>query len=143
MVYWDFQVNKFYEASVFICWWKKLLLDSAFNAIWDNDFFYTVKYFVAVNPCRVLVLCHGLKISTREKYIKLFYEKNVIQKHKPANKNEFVILCAFRTFLPLLHTRLTRLRSFVPYVPSYFTCLRALRTLITRRLNFASWLRVP
>ena len=50
MVYWDFQVNKFYEASVFICWWKKLLLDSAFNAIWDNDFFLHGQIFRSGEP---------------------------------------------------------------------------------------------
>ena len=65
MVYSNFQVNKFFEASVIICWWRKISTDAAYNASWDN--FATAKYLVVVNPRRVFVVCHQPKICDKEK----------------------------------------------------------------------------
>ena len=70
MTYSDFQVNKFFEASVIICWWRKLSTDSAYNASWDNNSFSVTKHLVVVNQWRVLVVYHWL-------YTKTFYEKNL------------------------------------------------------------------
>ena len=44
--YLDFQVNKFFEASAIICWWRKLYTDSTYNASWVNNSFSTTKYLV-------------------------------------------------------------------------------------------------
>ena len=50
---------------------------------------------------------------------------------------KFAKLRAFGTFVPYVPSHLTRLRAFVYYVSSCLKCLRALRALIFTRLNYA------